>query len=506
MAYKIGSNLLSAFMADYSIAVFGLSLVIQSIMLIPVSMAGVFVLEETRNGWLWQWLSLAMLQKWWLWLWNAGSLVLLMGIPFAVAVVESREYRHVAAVRMFTIVFTKLVRPISRFGFGRLLIALAALTLAYAVALMAGYLESWNLTGWIDFVNLIVLGGIACLSILCIPLGFVAAVSDFCASFSSSRTSFLEQQRRDINRQILQLEESLADFRSELGQDSTPISSKSMRSRLTELRLHSTELDEELHSAREPLIIRIGRNVLCLLLVICLFHFLFTFVSSFWRFATSELLWYLPGVQTIDWLLLKVASTVKLVEQPKAIQPSFLRAFSTACLASIIFSVLFACGLFRLVSRRKGTLPPPPPPPSSRSVLYFSMYRTRRLFSPQSVDRFLAKCATLLCCFLFAAPIILFSGTLDSMEALAMKGVKLCPYVTVFATLLPISHRQIITSLHMVTFLRFPLLVWFIFCYRLALVLALLFVAVRSIRPIMRSFREMLSWRRSRTPIHLHLD
>lgn len=563
---QLGSHLLSAFVPEYTTAVVSLAVSLQGFFLIPASLAALRLLLREGGGkgtvaWSlqWQWISLAFLQGWWASLWRVGLSLLLMALPVALIMMEGREYRDAPVLRKLIIISARIPRHLGMFGLGvrPMILLLGSSLLFYLGAILTGLLEPLRWGEWIDFVEIFYTGIFGAASVVCLPLGLSTCLKGIHVKLTTPpRAHLLARRREELIALISSLESSAmgpngvpaiptASVSDGLVSSTTPVSKKSLRSKVNELRAQVKQLEEEIVLANRHSLVRsrLGPHLLCLLGALWLYGLVGRLIVGLVRFLASEFLWYLPGVRTIDWLLFKMASMVRLVEMVPT-RPDHIHSLDwVASLSSLTFISLYATGLQRLTQRRRR-------PPllhhsasargnkESAALLHSAHLAQSQVASwpKYRLDRFLTFAVVLVTSSLVGSILVPLCGLVDDGrggEALGSQGSdnhhrqqchqhyhhdggipRLVPYASVLLSLLPANYQNLLCTLHSMTILRFPLLQWLILIYRSLLSLPLLLVAIRSLHPIYQSV--LLAWSRQwwwypgrwrqRPTSHLHIE
>lgn len=532
---QLGSHLLSAVVPEYTTAVVSLAVSLQGFFLIPASLAALHFLLEQEGGeggeggegtgsWpvQWQWISLTFLQSWWTSLWRVGLGLLLVALPVALIMLEGREHRDAPILRKLIIISARIPRHLGMFGLGvrPMIVLLGGGLLFYLGAILAGLLEPLRWGEWINFVEIFYTGIFGAASVICLPLGLSTCLKGILMRLTTPPRAHLLARRRDeVMTLINSLEASItispgpitipnASGSDDVPPGTTPVSKKSLRSKVNELRAQMTQLEGEmaLETGRSLLLSRPVSHLLSLIGALWLYGLVGRLIVGLVRFLASEFLWYLPGVRTVDWLLFRIARMVRLVEMAP-VQPDRERSLDwTSSLASLTFIFLFATGLQRLTQRRRlPLLPHQDIPTRSKNKGNVTLLLSSSSSTPLAswplvgwpkyrLDRFLILSVVLITSSLLGSILVPLSGLVDDggegRDVLRDRhgGIpSVVPYASVLLSLLPTNHQNLLRTLHSMTILRFPLLQWLILLYRSLLTLSLLLVALRSLPPIYHS-------------------
>lgn len=500
---NIGRHLLSSFVPESTVAVLCGSVVLQGILLVPLSILGLLKLDTKgySDHWQWQWLSFELLRQWWKWLSFVAVFCLLFGIPLAFLILEGREHRDAPMIRKFSIVFGKISKSLSHIGILKAIILLAPLSASYFVCgLYLGYARSPNVNGWLDALGLFMVGLLAIASVICIPLGLSASLANCCSILigpSKKTFLYLGQQKLEVDAQIALLEQQISDIAKDQGCNGTPISSRSLRSKIFQLKARSQDLQRHIVNIIS-ISSKLRRTSMAMLSVtsIILIYFFVGLVGLYTlQFFASKVLWYFPGIQTIDWLLLKVASTVSLVQEPAGeMTTDIKRSVILAMFLYLTQSFMFGIGLRRFLRRRISRV---------ALVSFFE-----QLSFKQPVNEFLLNSAVLLISTVLSIPLLCLLGIADPIDNILISVPILTPYVSPLLALLPSFQYHLVRRLDELVILRFPALVWLILLYRSAIFWLMLLVVIRSLKPSLRAVSCFFVMRDTTdTPaFHMHID
>ncbi|PJF17116.1 hypothetical protein PSACC_03069 [Paramicrosporidium saccamoebae] len=469
-------HILSSFAPEYTAAVCGLAVVIQGILLVPASLAVLAVVDGMPEA---QRLFHGILLRWWHWAWNAALILIFAALPVSSAWIEGRGRRDAPILKKLSILCYRLVDGISRWGLLKPLLLGIAMIFFYLLAVLLGFFSPINLNEWAIILNIACIGTISLASLVCIPLGVstifrnILALDVVPGGYREATDQLVEL--KELKEQILSIETTLAPQgtlrrNASMPMELTPVSSKSLRSKLIELRSRSSELQSQLPYGSRSGWRRMGVALLVFIISLSLAFAIYVEVRCFIQFIVTNLLWYIPGVQLVDRLLYQLALLVGLVHVPSVeTRPKRIDVYSliiSAWMSLMLMTVLFI-GLRRLVRRRLKSV--------HIITAQFSLPR-------RTLDKFIAPLMIGLASTILFVPLLSLSGATDYIDSQITAGDRINSYVSPLASVFPPPLRNLFGALHHVVFLRFPLLVWLIMAYRGLLILVLVGVGTRSVR------------------------
>lgn len=500
-ADSFSRHMLSSFVPEYTIAVVALAVVLQGVLLLPGSMFVLTVLED--SGGKWEWLSLDLLSQWWRWTWNAAFWLLFCGLPAAILLVEGKEHRDAPMFKKIAILLGRLGGAVSKFGLAKPLLAMSGLLGLYIMAVMFGLFGPIRVSEWMLLLSTFCVTATSLISVASIPLGLVSLLHGVVRlAVRPDVRQELQQQMREVDDQIDSIESTLSsDIRRGASCELTPVSSKSLRSKLAGLHARSADLHRRSRIMGRP----IWKNLLAAfmmgLLGLLILFILYMQCRTLTTFVASHLLWHLPGVQLLDRIMFRLALFFNMVEEQ---QPAELVISDTLMVGgswlpstfmSLIYMFLFYLGLQSLVRKRRlCTIKIITPGPNAEETPIFVM--PQRTLDQCLVSSLIALVATVL-----LAPIVIVSGSTDLVDAELHKGSRLTAYTSQLATLLPRPLRLLIDTLHCANLMRFPLLLWLLVAYRGTLLMSLAVVGLRAFRECSRSLLGSIRGRRPSTAL-----
>lgn len=495
----LGQHLLSSFSLEYTVTVFGLSLVIQLLCVLPVSVWGLRVLAVggAKKGPHLGWLSTLLLKQWLRWLWACALGTLFIGIPLALFLRESREHRDALGFKKVSILAHRLLACLARRRLVRPLGAALLLVLLYLASTVMGITSPIKLSEWELLLNMACMSLMAPLSLVAIPLGIRCGFRGAHDRFISSQyQEELQEHIQTIETQIGELREALSGQdglaradgsggggvrkRRVSGGESTPVSSKSLRSKLVELEFKLEGLRERAQYERSPFWGNLRAIGYLLLYTGSFLYILYTQLGALLGFTSRQLLWYIPGIQLIDRLLYAVARVLYLVAERHQASDAIIRGegfvgtWTRFVLVTLMLTTWLYLGLGRIASRRaESTVPVVPLHP-----LFGGMtFRLPR----RSLDRALRVVAVALVSTALFVPLLNIAGVLDGVDPFLVPSSQ-CLYYSPLISLLPNSLERLVAVLERPTVLYFPLFLWLILAYRLLLFSLTALIGIQSLR------------------------
>lgn len=489
VAAFFGRHLLSSFSPEFSTAVFGVAVVFQGICLLPATVLALHLLDgsDACTRWEYQWLSMRLLEKWWKWLWASALFLLLCGIPSALLLIEGKEHVDAPGFQKVIILWHRFVAFL---GASRLIYALGGIggaSLLYVAAIILGLFEPIQWSFWLTLLN----GALFGTSVLLVLIGMPVGLASICRYLFTrylrpvhSRNT-LERMLGELVGQIDEIKNMLeSKAASQTGTlkkrplpvsgGSTPVSSKSLRSKLRQLEIQADVLQSNMLALKSPvwrvlsgLSIYSGAVLFCSVITLVL-------LDAFLRFTARHLLWYLPGVQLADRIFHRLASAVHLAASSRdggRVLGTFWRDWLLYSLMYLISMLLLFTGLLRMFYfRRRGHL-------VSFSLESFTWRMT--------LERFFLPLMLLLVATVICAPVLSLTGNFDYQLH------RTAPYIPLVESVFPLALKRLFDLLHSSLFMRFPVLFWFVLGYRSVLLTLMLAIGLRRMREGGRALRSL---------------
>lgn len=484
-AIVFSSHLLSSFSLEFFTAVFGVSVVLQGICLLPATVVALYMLDGAPVclQWEWQWLSLELVRKWWTWVWSSSLFLLLGGLPFIIILIGGKEHIDASGFQKFSILLHRFLFYLRKSKLLYVFICIFGMASLYVAAILVGLVKPIRWSFWLTLLNGLFFGISGILTLVGIPVGLASLCKSLFNRFiklSFSRSD-MEKMRLEVYRQLEEVKDLMENatllYNGALKKrplyvsgENTPISSKSLRSKVRKLEAQAEILRINIANSASPFWRIVWGIGVYFGVISCFSMVMYVLGGRFLGFVASHLLWYIPGVQLAHRVIFKIATTLGLAPHELDSNMRFLDRFWSNWLQSvavhvILVSLLFI-GLCRLFHFQR----------QDRSLL--SSLEVPNHWHGQDVplDKVFAPLALLIVSTVICAPILSMVGLYDYQPD---------PEVSYFAmvgTVFPAILRSLFALFHSTRVLRYPLLFWSVLGYRAASLSLVLFVGFRKVR------------------------